>query len=78
MLKEWYVEVASSTELWGYRGDVLRDAEGTPQYPEVSNENDRQRLQSLYKNQKPYYEEFMQYAIKAAHKFHHHSLDETR
>lgn len=65
-LKEWYVEVASSTKLWNYGGDVLRNEEGMPKYLEITDENDRQFLQNLYKLQKPYYANFLQYAIKAS------------
>lgn len=63
-LKDWYVEVANSTNLWAYEGDVLREEDGTPKYLEVADEKDRQRLQELYKTQNVYYQNLLQYAIK--------------
>lgn len=64
-LKDWYVEVAESTELEGYRGDVPRDLAGTPLYAEVTNEKDRIRLQEFYRIQNGYYQNLLQYALKA-------------
>lgn len=64
-LKDWYVEVADSTELGQYRGDVARQKDGTPKYLEVTDEKDRLRLQELYRVQNGYYQNLLQYALKA-------------
>lgn len=63
-LKDWYVDVAESTELGEYRGDVPREKDGTPKYLEVTDEKDRVRLQNLYRSQIGYYQKLMQFAIK--------------
>ena len=63
-LKDWYVEVAASTQLESYRGDVPRLEDGTPAYLEVADEKDRKRLQDFYRIQNVYYQKLMQYALK--------------
>lgn len=63
-LKDWYIEVANTTELGPYKGDVTRNDEGIPQYFEATNEKDRLRLQELYKIQNVYYQKLLQYAFK--------------
>lgn len=64
-LKDWYTEVANSTELGPYKGDIARNEEGVPQYLEVTNEKDRLRLQDLYKIQNVYYQKLLNYALKS-------------
>ncbi len=62
--KEWYADVANSTGLGSYRGDVLREDDGTPAYLEVENEADRQRLQEIYRSQAPYYQLLLEHALQ--------------
>ena len=64
-LKDWYVDVATSTGLGPFKGDIDRDEDGTPSYLEVADEKDRRRLQELYRTQNIYYQKLLQYAIKA-------------
>lgn len=64
-LKDWYVEVANSTELGPYKGEVARNEDGVPKYLEVTDEKDRLRLQDFYKNQNVYYQKLLQYALKS-------------
>jgi hypothetical protein len=67
-LSNWYVEVANSTQLGGYRGDVEREEDGTPKYLEVEDEQDRLRLQDLFRSQNGYYQKLFHYALKAENK----------
>lgn len=60
--QEWYADVANSTGLGSYRGDVLREEDGTPAYLEVESEKDRQRLQEIYRSQAPYYQLLLEQA----------------
>lgn len=64
-VKNWYVEVAESTELGTYRGDVPREEDGTPKYLEVTDDKDRMRLQNLFRSQNGFYQKLLQFAIKA-------------
>ncbi len=63
-LKDWYVEVANSTELGSYRGDVQRNKDGVPEYSEVIDEQERLRLQDLYIIQNVYYQNLLKYSFK--------------
>lgn len=63
-LKDWYVEVASSTELGSYRGDVERNKDGIPEYLEVKDEKERLRLQNLYKIQNFYYQNLLKHSFR--------------
>ena len=63
-VKEWYVEVAYSTALKPYQGDLDRDSDGVPTYLEVTNESDRARLQDIFRIQNGYYQKFLQYVIQ--------------
>jgi|GEM_PF-6298090 len=63
-LKDWYVEVASSTQLGSYRGDVQRNWDGIPEYAEVTDEKERLRLQDLYKIQNVYYQNLLKHSFK--------------
>lgn len=62
-LKDWYMEVANSTELGASQPDIERNADGTPKYLEVEDEQDRLRLQDLYRIQTPYYQNLLKYSI---------------
>lgn len=64
-VRDWYVEVAESTELGDYTGDVERDENGTPLYLEVTTEPDRQRLRDIFQSQNIYYQQLFPYALKA-------------
>lgn len=63
-LKDWYVEVANSTGLEVYHSDVPREIDGIPKYLEVTNEEDRLRLQNLFKSHNSYYQNLLRFAIK--------------
>jgi hypothetical protein len=58
-LKEWYVEVAESTSLEAYRGDVERLSNGVPAYFEISDEQIRAKLQSFYEYQNIFYQKLL-------------------
>jgi hypothetical protein len=64
-LKDWYVEVANSTELGSYKGDMERNEDGIPKYSEVADEKDRLRLQDLYKIQNVYYQQLLNHTFKS-------------
>ncbi len=63
-LSEWYDAVAVSTKLGSYRGDVQRELDGTPKYLEVPDQDERARLQNLYRSQVDYYNKLFEFAIK--------------
>ena len=58
-VRDWYAEVANSTELGPYPGDVARNEERVPLYLEITDEKDRLRMQTLYKTQNEYYQKFL-------------------
>jgi len=60
----WYVEVSDSTQLEPYRGDIPREADGTPAYAEVEDLQARKRLQNMYHSQIGFYHKLLQYAIQ--------------
>ena len=63
-LKDWYVEVANTTELGTYQGDVQRDENGVPLYLEVESTQDRERLQNIFKIQNVYYRKLLKYSLR--------------
>lgn len=72
-LKDWYVEVANSTSLGSYKGDVARNADGIPLYSEVANEQDRSRLQNLFKIQNEFYQNLLKYSLKPKDSINEHN-----
>lgn len=63
-LKNWYVEVGASTELKSLPRDIPKQSDGTPEYSEVTNEHDRQRIQNFYRSQNVYYQLLLENALK--------------
>ena len=58
-LKSFYSEVSSSQELGGPTPEIELDIHELPMYDEVKNEEDKKRLQGLYKIHFPFYQKLL-------------------
>ncbi len=64
VFQEWYVEISDSIQLESYRGDVLREDDGTPKYLEVNELDARRRLQNIFRYQNVYYQKLLEHAVR--------------